>query len=392
MTSQIRPKELRGKKNAGQFSYEVRIRGAGNLSRSFRSEEEAIKYRDETDAAIAKTGALPKEIPPPLEIGKITFSQVVKEYRAFREKWVKLVPEKPQPISATEEGQLRFVEKELGERSLAWLTDEKLAVFMRLIRLLAVPGSRSIKTSNGIDVPRYYSESYARKIYYQLKKLLSWHATTHDYAFNSAPFKIEAIIPESWAKPRDRRLSPDEMQLLLQKALEYGPHGKVWVLFISLTLATGVRSQELVLNTWSAVNLERLKLNIDKKICKTRKSREVPLGAKAIRILKALHKITGNSERLFPMWASTSTVSHAMTRITERAGIQDFKFHDFRHEATTQMALENISDHKIMSVTGHTSAKSMRRYSNIRPHELAPLMPSDDDDGGFLALHFPDTE
>jgi len=52
------------------------------------------------------------------------------------------------------------------------------------------------------------------------------------------------------------------------------------------------------------------------------------------------------------------------------AGINDFKFHDLRHEATSRLVEAGLSDQEVMSITGHNSAQMLRRYTHLRGADL----------------------
>jgi len=62
--------------------------------------------------------------------------------------------------------------------------------------------------------------------------------------------------------------------------------------------------------------------------------------------------------------------SHAGTAAVKRAGIDDLKFHDLRHEATSRLA-EKLALHELMKVTGHGSIRMLARYYHPRAEDMA---------------------
>ena len=64
---------------------------------------------------------------------------------------------------------------------------------------------------------RTYSASSVRKLYYQLKKVVEWHARKHDYILPPNLFSGHDI-PEAWGGLRDRRLEAGEEEELYQSA------------------------------------------------------------------------------------------------------------------------------------------------------------------------------
>ncbi|OYU43093.1 MAG: hypothetical protein CFE44_20300 [Burkholderiales bacterium PBB4] len=54
------------------------------------------------------------------------------------------------------------------------------------------------------------------------------------------------------------------------------------------------------------------------------------------------------------------------------AQIDDFKFHDLRHEATSRFfERTSLRDIEIASITGHSELKMLKRYANLRATDLA---------------------
>jgi integrase len=56
----------------------------------------------------------------------------------------------------------------------------------------------------------------------------------------------------------------------------------------------------------------------------------------------------------------------AFQRAVKRAKLDDFRFHDLRHEATSRLHEKGLNPIEVMSVTGHKSMSSMLRYSHVR--------------------------
>jgi len=72
--------------------------------------------------------------------------------------------------------------------------------------------------------------------------------------------------------------------------------------------------------------------------------------------------------RVFPTTASA--VKQAFVRTCKRAGIENFHFHDLRHEAATRLA-EKLTMHELMKVTGHKDTRLLARYYHPRAEDLA---------------------
>lgn len=64
------------------------------------------------------------------------------------------------------------------------------------------------------------------------------------------------------------------------------------------------------------------------------------------------------------------TVKHYWERAIRDAGIEDFHFHDLRHEATSRMA-RKLPMHDLMKAVGHKTAVMLERYYHPVPADLA---------------------
>lgn len=77
------------------------------------------------------------------------------------------------------------------------------------------------------------------------------------------------------------------------------------------------------------------------------------------------------SERIFPYDAKS--VSAAFTRACHLLGIQDLRFHDLRHEATSRLFERGYQIHEVAQFTLHGSWNELKRYTNLRPENLRDI-------------------
>lgn len=64
------------------------------------------------------------------------------------------------------------------------------------------------------------------------------------------------------------------------------------------------------------------------------------------------------------------SVTQAFDRARRKAKIDDLRFHDLRHEATSRLA-EKLQLHELAKVTGHRDMRMVARYSHPREEDLA---------------------
>ncbi|WP_414039738.1 site-specific integrase [Acidithiobacillus sp. M4-SHS-6] len=161
-------------------------------------------------------------------------------------------------------------------------------------------------------------------------------------------------------KARDRRLSPIEEKKLL---VECAPPLKAIILF---ALETGMRRGEIQKLLWKNVDL--IKCTAQLLDTKNGEDRTIPLSGRAIAVLKALPRnING---KVFP----GVDISHSFTAACKRAAIDDLRFHNLRHEATSRFFEKGLNPMQVAAITGHKTLQMLKRYTHLRAEDLAKLL------------------
>jgi integrase len=91
-------------------------------------------------------------------------------------------------------------------------------------------------------------------------------------------------------------------------------------------------------------------------------------GYDAEAILREQGHITGDQMRIFPY--APDSISTAFRRACRELEIEDLRFHDLRHEATSRLFEAGFTIEQVALVTGHKDWKNLRRYTNLRPEAL----------------------
>ena len=232
--------------------------------------------------------------------------------------------------------------------------------------------------------------------------------------YNANDARTAMIEDEDFEKQedevRERRLTPEEearvrsvmngdpipgrersFKLRYQAAVE---------LMFELALETAMRMREIFLLNTRQIELDKVTIFLNAQkgdyTTKTKAQRQIPLSTievKAIRnYIECVEKQERGMEgfnfeegRLFP-WAVgakteeeyakiTRQLSKQFARIFDAAQCEDFHFHDLRHEATSRLFEKtSMIEVEVMSITGHTSTKMLKRYTNLRGSDLAKKM------------------
>lgn len=231
------------------------------------------------------------------------------------------------------------------------------------------------------SIPTQFGEPYA---YSTIQGYIStincavrWRAEEYDLNPVPLPFSKRTMFPRGYDNSRTRRLAHEELLALFSSLREVqGNSNRHYRLLTRFALETGARLQEMVLADWSEFDLNRGTWSIPASHVKTGYGRASPLTPRARRVLGVLWAMRDmTSPRVFHLLGKPESVSSVFARVVKRAGLEDFHFHDLRHMAVSQMVLkQTISVERIMQMVGHGSLGMLRRYTNLRPEEIVPML------------------
>jgi integrase len=89
--------------------------------------------------------------------------------------------------------------------------------------------------------------------------------------------------------------------------------------------------------------------------------RVVPLTDSALTVLNRYP----SKDRLFAI--APDSVTQAFSRACRRAGINDLRFHDLRHEAISRLFEQGRSVPEVASISGHSDYRMLARYTHLQP-------------------------
>lgn len=153
---------------------------------------------------------------------------------------------------------------------------------------------------------------------------------------------LEALTPT-----RTRRVSP-WMRPLVEMAVE-----------------TAMRRGELLGLKWADIDMSSRVAHLP--VTKNGEGRYVPLSSRAVTILQSMPRSLCGY--VFPI--QPQTVAAAFKRASKRVGLDDVRFHDLRHTATTALATKLPNVIELAAVTGHRSLHMLKRYYHPDAKELA---------------------
>lgn len=162
---------------------------------------------------------------------------------------------------------------------------------------------------------------------------------------------------------RDRLLSREEFTRLLASSPDYLKP------VLKVAYYTGMRQGEILSLTWDQVDLKEGFFHLRAKDTKTDEARSVPLHREVVEVLKAMPRgLPG--VRVFTL----KDFRGAFLAACRRAGVKDFKFHDFRHTAINNWRLQGHDYFRIMAASGHKTMSVFKRYNTVSNEELRALV------------------
>ncbi len=187
---------------------------------------------------------------------------------------------------------------------------------------------------------------------------------------------IRNVTKPSEGEGRERFLSSEEKERLLKTCKESrNPH-----LFpiVSLAIFTGMRLGEItglrvcdVCYEESKIILERTK-NGDRRVLPMTDEVKLifqncikPKAAKEDLVFKSLYN-TQEQKKV--------CVRDSFERAVKKAGIENFRFHDLRHTAASNMAMSGATQGELMAILGHRSPAMTRRYAHYSQSHLKDVL------------------
>ncbi len=176
---------------------------------------------------------------------------------------------------------------------------------------------------------------------------------------------VQMVSVQKPNNARDRRFVGDEEKRLWAAAQEYGePLPSI----IRFAMETAMRRGEIVAMLWRHVDLRACVLLVPDS--KSGDPRRVPLSSRALAVLAHLpRRVDGQ------VWGiRADSITQAFDRACRRAAIEDLRFHDLRHEATSRLFEKGLNPMQVAAITGHKTLQMLKRYTHLRAEDLAKLL------------------
>lgn len=143
---------------------------------------------------------------------------------------------------------------------------------------------------------------------------------------------------------------------------------------ITLSLKTGMRRGELFDLRWDDIDLTNRILTIRGEIAKSSKTRHIPLSPIAFETITNWQKQAPTPNgRVFPSddGDRLDNVKNSWTSILETAAIQNFRWHDMRHDFASKLVMKGVPLNTVRELCGHADLNTTLRYAHLAPDHKA---------------------
>lgn len=337
-------------KKDGSISYhaEVRRKNAKPLRQSFPTLTQAKNWVRKVESTILEGKYVPDN-----KARKYTLSDLIEQYtRLHLSKFPRRLKDQTP--------HLNWWKENYGSKALIEITPSLLAEAKETLLNGITP--RKTKRSNP-TVNRYFSTlSRAFTLAFQ-----EWQW------INENPFRRVSKLKENGG--RNRFLSREELHSLLACCKESkNPHLYGMVL---IAASMGLRFGEVANLCWKHIDFENGFVTLE--ATKNGDVRFVPLPHQVAAYLKGIDRARLPDDFLFPSKNPTkrhpySIIRKAFANAVQKAGLQDFKYHDLRHTCASHLAMNGATQGELMEVLGHRSPAMTKRYAHFSKEHIARVL------------------
>ena len=320
-----------------QYQAIVKRQGIGFASKTFTTKKDAEKWAKITEAEMLRGAYISRR-----DAEKITLSECIERYKK---------DVLPGLRGVGHEYILNRLDEAFGKLALAHITPAKVAAH------------RDARLRQGRSPSTVKKELAKLSVIYKL--------AAQEWGVGGLENPVLNVARPKEKNSRTRRLEPGELERLLKVAPT--PVG----LLIRLALETAARLGELLALEWRDIDAGRrvaLLRGVGGRGTKNGDdSRAVPLSSAALVVLQELQALPLSIDgRVFYWWAGSDSFNKPWARLCKKAEIEDLRFHDLRHEATSRLFENGVFEGvEVAAITGHKTLQMLKRYTHLRAADLA---------------------
>ncbi len=344
---------------SGTWKAVIRKAGWPTTAKTFRTKRDAEDWSRRSEDEMVRGAYIRRAT-----ADRMTVEVALKRYLA------EVVPTKRSSSQVADVKRSTILIKHLGKYSLAALTPEIIAKF-RDMRL----AGEDRRNSNGEPRPR--ANNTVRLDLALLGHLFTVAIKEWGVGLPSNPV-INIRRPAPGAG-RSRRMSKEEESTILAAVDAHSNPMLGWI--VRIALQTGMRLSEIVTLQRGQVDLNRRIVRLLK--TKNTHPRTVPLTTVATELFRQAlaHPVKPKGIELLFFGEPGRTglrgpyqFDRIWQELKKKHGLNDFHFHDLRHEAVSRFVEAGFSDQEVSAISGHKSMQMLKRYTHLRAEDLVARM------------------
>ena len=336
----------------GKITYqaEIRIKGCKPVYETFDKKTDAQIWAGDIESKL-KRGFRIKDN----QAKKHTLAELIDRYIAD------ILPERKKDQQKIKM-QLLWWKEHLGEYLLSEISPSLIAQYRDKLFKEPINRKKSDKRSASTVLKYMCSLSIALK-----KAINEWEW------LDTNP--LDKVEKKRATRGRTRFLSDKEQENLLNICKDAS--NKHLYLLVVLALATGARRGEIMNLTWDNVKLDIETPMLYFMETKNGENRAVPLTAFGLDVMKEYSKVRNIKSNLVfarPGGEAVMDLRWQWEEAVKKAKLENFTFHDLRHTAASNLAMDGAGLIEIAEILGHKTMAMVQRYSHLTKKHTAKVL------------------
>ena len=322
-------------KNGSSYQVQVRIKGGGVESASFKSLTKAKIWAQSVEASIRDGKHFANNAAK-----KHTLSDLIERFLDH--------PSIKDKTKLNYGPQLKWWISQLGDNKLVDITPDKIS-----------------RSRDGL-LKKGFQKSSTNRYVAALSSAYSMAVKEFGWTDTNPCSKVRKL---SEPRGRTRFLTDDERERLLISC--ENSNAKELLIIVLLALSTGARKNEIRWLRWGDVNVQ-----IGTVIFRETKNgtiRSVPLVGRGLDLIREWGKIRRlDTDLVFPGKNPKHPVlfEKSWKKVLKESDIEDFRFHDLRHSAASYLIMAGVHMRTVAEILGHKTLAMVQRYSHLSPEHL----------------------
>ena len=322
-------------KNGSSYQVQVRIKGGGVESASFKSLTKAKIWAQSVESSIRDGKHFANNAAK-----KITLCDLIERFLDH--------PSLKDKTKLNYSPQLKWWISQLGENKLADITPDKIS-----------------RSRDGL-LKKGFQKSSTNRYLAALSSAYSMAVKEFGWTDTNPCSKVRKL---SEPRGRTRFLTDDERERLLISC--ENSNTRELLIIVHLALSTGARKNEIRWLRWDDVNVQTGTVIFRE--TKNGIIRSVPLVGRGLDLIRDWGKVRRlDTDLVFPGKNPNHPVlfEKSWKRALKESEIEDFRFHDLRHSAGSYLIMAGVHMRTVAEILGHKTLAMVQRYSHLSPEHL----------------------